>query len=366
MLWHCDLTRFFCSIAKLTIAFFVWIVGVQAGQVTLRWDPNPDPALGGYRIYYGPASRNYSSVVDVGRTTIYTLYNLVDGRAYYFAATAYDSSGTAESGLSNEVSLTITPTVLSPNVNVLITHYYQRILGRTADSSGFAYWQGEITRSHGLGIDAQEAFRVMAGQFFASAEYLGRNTTDTQYVTDLYRTFFDRNPDSGGLSYWTGQLRAGLPRSVLMFSFLFSAEFASYMRGILGNTGSRGEVYAVVDFYRGFLDRMPDPNGFNYWLGRFRAAQCQGSSAVVAEVDSISRQFLASTEYFNRQRSNRDYVADLYYAFLRRGGDLNGFNYWVTQLNTGARNRDQVRRDFIQSPEFQSRVQQIIRAGCFS
>ncbi|MBK7984891.1 MAG: DUF4214 domain-containing protein [Candidatus Competibacteraceae bacterium] len=88
---------------------------------------------------------------------------------------------------------------------------------------------------------------------------------------------------------------------------------------------------------------MPDSSGFQYWLGRFRGAQCSGAAAVNAEVDTISRQFLASAEYASRNRSNSDYVADLYYAFLRRGGDLSGFNHWVNQLNTGSQTREQVR-----------------------
>ncbi len=254
----------------------------------------------------------------------------------------------------------------SPAIANLITRYYQSILGRAPDAGGLAYWQGEIARLQGLGVDIQEAFRVLAGQFFTSPEYLARNPSNTQYVTDLYRTFFNRAPDSGGLSYWTGQLTAGMPRSVALYSFLFSPEFTAYMQGLLGNTGSRGEVYAVVDFYRGFLNRLPDSSGFGYWLARFRAAQCQGATAVNAEVEAISSQFATSPEYGSRQRNNSNYVADLYYAFLRRGGELSGFNFWVTQLNTGAQTREQVRRSFLQSPEFQGRVQQIIGAGCIN
>ncbi|HRC73929.1 MAG TPA: DUF4214 domain-containing protein, partial [Candidatus Competibacter sp.] len=74
----------------------------------------------------------------------------------------------------------------------------------------------------------------------------------------------------------------------------------------------------------------------------------------------------ASAEYSGRNRSSSDYVADLYYGFLRRGGDLAGFNYWVSQLNTKAQTWDQVRRSFLQSPEFQSRVRQIINQGCLN
>ena len=246
----------------------------------------------------------------------------------------------------------------------LIDNYYRTILSRAPDAGGLAFWQDEVNRLRGLGVDVQEVFRVMAGWFFNSAEYLAKNASDSQYVTDLYRTFFQRDPDAGGLGYWTGQLAQGMPRSVVLFSFLFSTEFGAYMQGLLGDTASRAEVYAVVDFYRGFLNRLADDGGFNYWIGRFRAAQCQGAAAVNAEVDSISTQYLGSGEYTGRNRSNRDYVADLYYAFLRRGGELTGFNFWVNQLNGGLKTREQLRQEFLKSAEFQGRVSQIIGQGC--
>jgi Domain of unknown function (DUF4214) len=251
-------------------------------------------------------------------------------------------------------------------IETLVTHYYQAILKRAPEAGGLAAWQGDIARLQGLSVDIQEAFRVMAGQFFTSAEYLGRNTPNTQYTTDLYLTFFNRDPDAGGLAFWNPQLVAGMPRSVALFTFMFSPEFGNFMQGLFGNTASRAEVSAVVDFYRGFLNRLPDTGGFNFWLARLRAAQCQNAAAVNAEVNAISSGFLASAEYTSRQRNNRDYVADLYYAFLRRGGELAGFNYWSGQLDTSAQTREQLRQAFLNSAEFQTRVQQIIAQGCLN
>ena len=40
-----------------------------------------------------------------------------------------------------------------------------------------------------------------------------------------------------------------------------------------------------------------------------------------------------SPEYASRNRTNSEYVQDLYYAFLQRGGDLAGFNFWVNALD---------------------------------
>jgi len=249
----------------------------------------------------------------------------------------------------------------------LVDHYYLAILGRAPDAGGKAFWESEAVRMQGLGVDIKEAYMVMAGYFFNSPEYVSLGTSDTRYVTDLYNTFFNRAPDGGGLAYWTGQLAAGLPRNIVLYGFLFSPEFTTFMNGIFGNTTSRAEVYAVVDFYRGLLNRLPDTPGFNYWLGQFRAAQCSGPGAagqVYTAVDSISSLFSTSAEYVSRNRNNTEYVSDLYYAFLRRGGDLGGVNFWINRLDSGAEDRETMRRDFIASPEFNARVNAIVTQGC--
>jgi hypothetical protein len=60
--------------------------------------------LSGYKIYYGGASGEYSSSIDVANPGLnsYVVQNLPAGE-YFFAVTAYNSAG-EESGLSPEVS----------------------------------------------------------------------------------------------------------------------------------------------------------------------------------------------------------------------------------------------------------------------
>jgi hypothetical protein len=55
----------------------------QAVQITLAWDPSPSPNVGGYILYHGHASRNYTDSVDVGDQTQYTLTDLETGTTYY-------------------------------------------------------------------------------------------------------------------------------------------------------------------------------------------------------------------------------------------------------------------------------------------
>ena len=71
--------------------------------VTLAWDANTETDLAGYRISYGLESGNYTTTVDVGNQTRYTLTDLTPGQLYYFAAKAYNTSG-QESAYSEEIS----------------------------------------------------------------------------------------------------------------------------------------------------------------------------------------------------------------------------------------------------------------------
>ncbi len=89
--------------------FFLFPGQSNSAQVNLAWDPGDqsvaagNPVVAGYKVHYGIASRNYPSTIEVGNTTSTTVPNLQDGVTYYFAVTAYDSSG-RESPYSNEVS----------------------------------------------------------------------------------------------------------------------------------------------------------------------------------------------------------------------------------------------------------------------
>jgi mono/diheme cytochrome c family protein len=261
---------------------------------------------------------------------------------------------------------TLAVTVFGTAEKSLVTHYYRSILRRAPDAGGVPYWQGEAARVAGLGANVNETWYALAQAFYTSAEYLAFNRDDAGYVADLYATFFNRTPDQAGSDYWVGLMSQGMPREVVLVSFMISPEFAAFTQAIFGNTAARAEVDTVIDFYRGILSRLPDSAGFNYWVGQFRTAQCQGPAAVYAQVEAISNAYMNSPEYGARGRTNSQFVGDLYNAFLRRGGDLAGVEYWIGQLTTAARTRENERQAFISTPEFGARVQAIINQGCMN
>jgi hypothetical protein len=90
------------------------VTAAYAGQVTLGWEPNTEPDLAGYKIYYGNSSRNYTQIKDVKdkTATLRIITGLIEGQTYCFAATAYNTSG-LESNYSAEVFCTINPATTS-------------------------------------------------------------------------------------------------------------------------------------------------------------------------------------------------------------------------------------------------------------
>lgn len=101
-------TKYFVFNLILCSVLWFWSQAVAGASqsVTLAWNPSIDPGIAGYKIYYGTASHNYSSVVTVGITNSVTITGLTAGTTYYFAATSYDQAG-VESDLSNEASYAV-------------------------------------------------------------------------------------------------------------------------------------------------------------------------------------------------------------------------------------------------------------------
>jgi hypothetical protein len=127
-------------VAAVVLTFFILPVLAYSTEVMLAWDPNDEDDLAGYKIYYGTSSGNYSSSVDVGDTTEYTVAGLNDGVTYYFAATAYDTSDN-ESDYSVEV--------IYPGDN---TH----IITTTFGSTGHISPSGAVAVDHG----ADQRFKI--------------------------------------------------------------------------------------------------------------------------------------------------------------------------------------------------------------
>jgi phospholipase/lecithinase/hemolysin len=103
-------------------------------------------------------------------------------------------------------------------VTAFVINLYVRILGRGPDQAGL---QGFVAQ-----LQQTRTVLPTVLNFLHSPEFLNRNTSNTEYVTVLYRVLLNRVPDAGGLAGWVAVLTQGsATRDQLAAQFAASAEF---------------------------------------------------------------------------------------------------------------------------------------------
>jgi Divergent InlB B-repeat domain/Fibronectin type III domain len=109
--------RQFKQILILTVTLLVLASVAWGAQIKLAWNSNNNPQVTGYKVYCGTTSGKYTTTINVGSRTAYTVSNLAIGKTYFFAVTAY-AAGNNESKYSNEIAYTVpaAPTLSSVTV----------------------------------------------------------------------------------------------------------------------------------------------------------------------------------------------------------------------------------------------------------
>ena len=107
-----------------------------------------------------------------------------------------------------------------------IRHFVERIyliaLNRSYDVTGRDNWVDQITDNNASGSD-------IARGFFGSPEFLNRDLTNEEFVTILYKVFYDSVPQTGSYTNWVDALYNGtMTRSELIDNFISSSEWASF------------------------------------------------------------------------------------------------------------------------------------------
>ena len=160
-----------------------------------------DQALSGLRIQLEVAEATLAGIPsDTSRAPDY-----VSGTAAYNSTNALPlSQATADS----------VATIYSTNrnlpgqmirvlvVNNFVDRLYMSIFGRSATNQEKAVWVNGI-------ISGQYTANDIINSMLSSAEFTSRNLSTEQYVSVLYRTFLDRDPDPAGLANWANAINSG-------------------------------------------------------------------------------------------------------------------------------------------------------------
>ena len=107
---------------------------------------------------------------------------------------------------------------------------------------------------------------------------------------------------------------------------------------------AQGDVENFVErAYSEILNRESDADGKNYWVIGINHGKQSGASIIA--------NFIHSQEYREMNKSDADYVEDLYKSCLGRNSDPDGKAFWIQQLASG-KTRDEVMAGFINSKEY--------------
>ena len=267
--------------------------------------------------------------------------DLMDGNSLRYS---FDPCGESYVYCYVTVDLIPAPT----GVEGFVDRCYSVILGREPDEAGKANWVSAL--NNGTNCGAQVAYG-----FIFSQEYINKNKSNTEFVTDLYLMFFGRNPDSAGLINWLNQLNAGvMTREQVFASFAKSAEYKNICSdyGILQgcyvpgySTAAQTQVNLFVyRLYNTCLGRNADIGGLENWSRNILAGNTSGYSAALG--------FFTSTEYKNLNKSDEEFIKDLYTVMMDRNADAAGLENWVKQLTVYS--REEVIKMFCKSTEFRN------------
>ena len=115
-------------------------------------------------------------------------------------------------------------TIASKNATEFATRLYTECLGREPDEGGLNYWSLALTN---LDITGTEAARG----FFFSDEFNSANVSNKELITKMYKTLLGREADDEGLSFWINSMDKGMTKDKLFESFSTSPEFTGICVG---------------------------------------------------------------------------------------------------------------------------------------
>jgi hypothetical protein len=295
------------------------------------------------------------------------------------------------------------------------------------DSNGFYKVEGlpvgdtytvTPSRANYVFSPANRTFSLVADRtdatFTAMAAGPDANPLETPefFVRQQYLDVLGREPEQGGLDYWSGQLRAcgsdpnclNARRTAVSAAFFIAQEFqltGSYIydvyAGALGRKPAFNEYAldrqqvvgganldtAKTAFAQSFVQRtefttkyQANPTAASFVDGLIQSVQSSGvdlSSERVNLIDAYNSgadmvtsraavvRIVADNATFKQAQYNPAFVLTEYFSYLRRDAEPDGYNFWLNVLNNGdANNYGGMVCSFITSAEYQRRFSPIV------
>lgn len=228
---------------------FTGIETVQLADATIYFGGGSAPAqLSG--LYNGLLGRDADAL---GQSFwLDALKNGADLASVADGILASDEAAAALAGLSTEA---------------VIGRVYEAVLGRAGAAEETGFWAGQVESGMSLGsvvafiVSSAEAATDPTG---AAAKGIVVVDADMAWLGQAYEGLLGREADLGGLSYYAGQMSAGLDRQDVVEGMVASQEF-----GI--RSGAMDDTAFVESLYQDVLGRESDAEGLGWYVEALEA-----------------------------------------------------------------------------------------------
>ncbi len=184
------------------------------------------------------------------------------------------------------------------NPTGFVTRLYENGLSRAPDPGGLAFWVGQLTSGQmseaQVAAGISQSSEAISDSRPALASGIWVPNQDAEEVARLYYSALGREPDRGGLEYWTSLLQNGTDSlNQIAGDLLGSCEF-------LAKYGTLSNVDFVKQMYENALQRAPDPAGGTYWVGELQSGAMSRAGVLVGfsqSQESIALRFSAVEQH---------------------------------------------------------------------
>ena len=207
-----------------------------------------------------------------------------------------------------------------------------------ASGSTFGGWGGACSGTNSSCTVSMSAARSVTARFNIGGGSSGPLADPAVFVTQQYRDFLGRSPESAALNNWVNQLNAG------------TATRAQVIQTLMNSTEFQGRFGPLVRLYTAYFRRVPDYGGLMYWFNAMYPSSGGGTSLA-----QVSQAFAQSQEFIGTYGAldNAGFVNLVYQNVLGRTAEPAGFAYWLGELNRGM-SRGQMMIGFSESAENQA------------
>lgn len=273
-------------------------------SVVATWAPPAaagSSAITGYTVTVleGTTARGSATVAGSARTA--TVGGLANGAGYTVRVTATSTAGT---GPAASAAGTTVPVPFASTA-AFVAQTFRDLTGKAPPASESSTWTAQIDTHAKAPADLVAALR---------------RSPDATGVVDpvarLYRAYFGRIPDAGGLTYWIGQRRSGVSLTKISDGFARSREFTQ----VYGTLTNRQFVERV---YQNILGRPGEASGVDYWTSQLDQRRKTRGGVMIG--------FSESAEYKRSQAAEVD-TAVVFISLLGRAPTTAEHTQWVTAL----------------------------------